>query len=564
MCRPISVDPLAFHQFQMGVDSVRVKFDRTKKDQEGAKTSWKNIFDNTNNPAVSAFLSMGCYLALMDAKFVVGDNIFLNKKATDGSASHRYCTQLMKIVRKPELENEVKEYMRYDRLSVYGFRKGSAVSCTSDATDGPSIVSVLNRGEWSGGKVFDTYFQWANAGDEYCGRCVRGVSPNDDDFSMLPPHWNVEGSAMSNEHINKAMRMCFGNVLKEHSSSMQGPLLLFLASMVYHSTWCQGHRILSQIPLFTEKLLLADLKKIVTLDKSPSMPGPTGIPAFVRNNELAKRNFSGIQEIIEMLKTLLPDVAKAIESSIEKRQVESGVMTIKVLEDRLFELKNDTVKELKIAFNTSSRIGTSLVEACDNSTAVVGEDIAKEVGMGGKIVYFAFAFDGKFWHTPKDYSFCTKMVTAPCGWRLWLKGNSAYTISDGKKARAILPYRKIRPSRVQNAVARRKLIAGWRPIFMLMEKGLAEAKVQIPNDIESISEEFLESTYKTGMAHVKSRASYIWETQDVIVDAYSIATWSKMIGGGEVRKRGLESDKTLLHQDKRDGGRQTRRRYNKR
>ena len=96
---------------------------------------------------------------------------------------------------------------------------------------------------------------------------------------------------------------------------------------------------------------------------------------------------------------------------------------------------------------------------------------------------------------------------------------------------------------------------------MLMEKGLAEAKVQIPNDIESISEEFLESTYKTGMAHVKSRASYIWETQDVIVDAYSIATWSKMIGGGEVRKRGLESDKTLLHQDKRDGGRQTRRRY---
>ena len=55
---------------------------------------------------------------------------------------------------------------------------------------------------------------------------------------------------------------------------------------------------------------------------------------------------------------------------------------------------------------------------------------------------------------------------------------------------------------------------------MLMEKGLAEAKVQIPNDIESISEEFLESTYKTGTAHVKSRASYIWETQDVIVDAY--------------------------------------------
>ena len=55
-------------------------------------------------------------------------------------------------------------------FTVYGFRKGVVVDCTSATADSAPIVSVLNREEWSAGKVCDSYFHWANAGDEYVGQ----------------------------------------------------------------------------------------------------------------------------------------------------------------------------------------------------------------------------------------------------------------------------------------------------------------------------------------------------------------------------------------------------------
>ena len=179
----------------------------------------------------------------------------------------------MKIVRHSEHEQTIKEYMRHDRLTVYGMRKGAAVKCTSDTADCALIVPVLKRGEWSAGKVFDSYFHWANAGDEYVGRCVRGIGPNQRDFALLPPHWkdgvsgdgddnDGDGGAMENPFIKKGMELCSCNILKKHSNSMQGPLLLYLASIVYHAEWCQQHPVLKDLPVLTDLPLLIELKKI--------------------------------------------------------------------------------------------------------------------------------------------------------------------------------------------------------------------------------------------------------------------------------------------------------------
>jgi len=173
MCRPISVDPLGFHNFGMGGDCTKIKYDATKADQKGEKVTWKNIYDNTNHPCVSINLSLGCWLALKDPKFKDGDKIFLNKEAQKGTASHRYCTQLMKLLQTPEKIEMIKEYMRNECLTAYSMRKGGAVTCTSDAVDCLSFVSVCQRGdEWNQGKVFEAYFQWANGGDLFAGRGV--------------------------------------------------------------------------------------------------------------------------------------------------------------------------------------------------------------------------------------------------------------------------------------------------------------------------------------------------------------------------------------------------------
>jgi hypothetical protein len=572
MCRPISVDPLSFHNFAMGPDCTKVLFDFTKADQEGSKVLWKHIYDNTNHPHVSVNLALGCWLALRDPKFVDGDHIFLNKNSKEGSASHRYCTQLGALLDTPEKIAAIRDFMRYEHLSAYSFRKGGAVVCTSDEVDCPSFVSTARRGEWSQGKIFDAYFQWAAAGDCFVGRVVRGVSPQESDFAALPPHWDVaDDSAMDNPDISRAMKMCFKNILKVHEHTMQGPLLLYLASIVFHSEWLQRHDILKNIPILTDHALLVKLKKLVTLEPTKNMPCAHGVPSFVRTNDLIQKNTEGIEIIIQMLKQLVPNVADAVETALEQRNVESGIMTINVLEDRLFSLRRDVVKEVSdimvkqgshyaITANTCRTGGNS---GAINNESTPLEDVIKDTGMTGSIKYCPFAYDGKFWHVPKDYSFSSKLVTPVLGWRLWLCGNSGFTDQQGR-VRPILPYRKIRPSRIPKGAAR-QLVTAWRPLFFMMEQGLVDAGISIPSDVAQISDGFLDDTYVKGVQYVKSRASYIWDMQTTsAVESLSISYWSKLVSPSEIKKRGNESDKSKLEQEGRGDGRSGKRHKYKR
>lgn len=115
---------------------------------------------------------------------------------------------------------------------------------------------------------------------------MRGVSPQEDDFALLPPHWNIDGPAMANPHIAKAMHMNYKNIIGAHSSTMQGPLLLYLAAIMFHADWCQKHPILKNIPVLTDKTLLAELKKLVTIEPNQSVPCAYGVPSFVQTNNL--------------------------------------------------------------------------------------------------------------------------------------------------------------------------------------------------------------------------------------------------------------------------------------
>ena len=106
-------------------------------------------------------------------------------------------------------------------------------------------------------------------------------------------------------------------------------------------------------------------------------------------------------------------------------------------------------------------------------------------------------------------------------------------------------------------------MTGWRPLFCMMEKGLQNANVSIPNDVAAITEAVIAQTYKVGMDYIKSVASYIWEKrrEGTIIEAHSIGYWCKMIGAATVKRRGTELDKRKLESDKRDGGRAKRIKY---
>ena len=49
MARCASVDPLGFHNFSLGQDSLIVKYDDSKADKDGDRLSEKHIYANTDH-----------------------------------------------------------------------------------------------------------------------------------------------------------------------------------------------------------------------------------------------------------------------------------------------------------------------------------------------------------------------------------------------------------------------------------------------------------------------------------------------------------------------------------
>ena len=305
MARSINISNLRFNSFSLGKDSVKIKYWDTKKDKTGEKATPKNCYANPYNYVVCFNTALAVYLIIMDETFRDGrETLFLSPKAQESSASQKYCSQVKEMFRSV-IPESVAMHIRPNHANAHGIRKGSAVEVTSGTTCPPPPSSVARRGEWSLGVVFDIYWLFAEAGDYYCGRILAGLNPNTSSFEVLPPHFIV-GS--ENLHVNEALNMCFPNISKLNGMpNIKGLLLRCLASVIYHSEALiqvidtePGHPF-SQIPILSQRLLLKELKGVVTINPSPKINSPTGKVIFgiqtcnhlfcklINQNELAFR-----------------------------------------------------------------------------------------------------------------------------------------------------------------------------------------------------------------------------------------------------------------------------------
>ena len=152
-----------------------------------------------------------------------------------GSGSSKYCLERRRLLLKHE--DEVTKYLRRGHDTNHGIRKGESTHALTCITSPPSLVSVAQREEWSMGAVFDIYWNYGDAGDQYLGRVLSGLDPTKESFSILPPHFPIT----DHNDINEALNVCFGHILRRHPKSKES-LLLFVASMVYHSDWLNNIR----------------------------------------------------------------------------------------------------------------------------------------------------------------------------------------------------------------------------------------------------------------------------------------------------------------------------------
>ena len=93
---------------------------------------------------------------------------------------------------------------------------------------------------------------------------------------------------MENPHISEAMNLCFKNVMEKNAEELLniiGILLRLLACMVHHSKFIIDNistnntaNKLNQIPIYTDKKILNELRKLVKTKPSSKIPKPSGIP----------------------------------------------------------------------------------------------------------------------------------------------------------------------------------------------------------------------------------------------------------------------------------------------
>jgi hypothetical protein len=548
MARSVSIDDLTFGQISLGTDSVVIQYCDSKADQKGERTSPKNCYANPFDYKVCIFTALACFFCINDESWSSQkDTIFRNRKASPGTASHRYCNAIRKIYN--ENKATINEFVRAKHFNAHGTRKGAAICASSGTTLPASLAAIANRGEWTISMMFEIYLGFAEPGDQYLGRLLAGLLPNSSTFAALPPHFTC---GMENEHVAEAMNSCFIGIIDQVSDEFEGGgnsdnslrantkglLLRCLASLVHHSDSLKqiidthpGHPFAS-IPLFSRApTLLSELKKLVTTEPSERVRMATGIPPHVEAMSKLDDLYKLIKEEREERRQHYEEIKNAIGDKIGEIAEENGQLTRpaveKLFEDfgRRFENKvTEKIDQVLRSVVQEQQPGTNTET---NRVGVIEE--SDEMGVGG---FQLWNYDGKFWQVPKDFALPgrTKRKRA---WELWISGMTVGTNGD-----RIRPFRQLKPPMMPKKV-RSRFKTEWQPILKKME---AAPEMNLPRRATEINATVIDTTFVIGTLYLKEICSFLWEKERSIIENWSVASWSTYTQRNYILKNGNASD----------------------
>jgi hypothetical protein len=531
MSRCSNIDSLAFHHIKPGTsDALKFRFDETKTDKTGEFVQEKNCYANPFKPHLCFFLALGCWISLNADKLKSTEKLFLNEGKKAGSASQRYCSQLIEMVSK-HFET-ARRYLRLSHFSAHGIRKGSGSYASSATTSPPSFVAVAARGEWSIGKVLDVYFKFAMGGDQYLGRLLAFLDPKDDSFSTLPPHWKDPTHPI----VLEGLKVAFGDVLESHCQKKYDPsgiLSLLLASLVHHSNWlhatCAKHpdHPFHAIPLLDRHDLLADLKDQVTLEANEHMPISSGVPPHV-DLQVAIKEVLGVcidthDTVEELGKGMKTELKTSIFEAIDEKVKSDGGVNGAILTEAMHILKGQIFGKID---------QMSHVQQMPTIPDIEIPTVEDDVHVAGP---FSLIYQGSAWCVPESFQFPAGAIRR-VGWRKWLKGGVHI---DGGKRWVIKPYRKFIGRDLPSKALSTQFQSEWRPIFCKM---METPGLEIPTNQREITEEFLESSYELATDYLRSCASYIFKVPPAIVADYTVGTWSKKVKRSFIKKFGTQED----------------------
>lgn len=564
MGRTVNVDPLGFHNFTKSPhDSVVITYDSNKKDKTGAKVSPKHCYSNPRRPFISMNLALGCYLSIFQNKFDRTSDKLFHAQGSDGSASNSYCKAIKKLIFGKQLERDekerrakrVRESCRDGHFHPHGVRKGAGTHVTTSTMDPPPIPSVLMRGEWSLGKVLEVYWKYSMIGDTYLGRCLAGFDPDEPDFGMLPPHFK-EG--MGNPLITEAMELCFGVILKRFGGQgIEGVLLLFLASIVYHADSFlipqiaekPGHPFMN-IPILNRPELLHQLQELVTLEPAGDVMQATGVPRHVKMMEKVREVFSMLQDYAEEVRELKRTLPTMVKDAIEEKATESGQVTATyvleqmeaatatittTLEERLTVVVNEATSQLNLN-NAPEVSSVAQRDGASSGASSSGERVAQ--------LYQSYKYSDSSakansrnqqrtdWDVPMDFDLPKSDLFA--AWSAWLRGypcNKSKNSSGEIYSAPVKPLWLLVKGNLPTKI-KKKFDNAWRPVLELMHEEVKASVRGTP--VDRMNDLFIRSTYDLALKNVCIKYPDIREQ---LVGGHAISTCSKVVRRHNANKR---------------------------
>ena len=115
---------MAYHQFQIGDDYIKIQYDKTKSDQAGEKVHDKHLYANPFNPLVCPFLALGIWISLEVDRLSSVTSLFGTEVTLGEAPSKRYSSKLVKLltVTAKSLSREMSEMFESTRSSVLAIK----------------------------------------------------------------------------------------------------------------------------------------------------------------------------------------------------------------------------------------------------------------------------------------------------------------------------------------------------------------------------------------------------------------------------------------------------------
>jgi hypothetical protein len=558
MARSKNIDGLTWNCFGLGKDCITIKFWDTKSDPKGEKCTPKHCFSNPFDHRICVTTALGAFLSINDEKFAnKKDTIFLNKDARSGNAKHAYVEQINKVL--DELGDLLWQWVRPGHIKDHGFRKGAATECTAGTTCAPSPSAVAQRGEWSIGKVFDIYWLFAEAGDQYCGRILAGLDSMSTTFDALPPHFVV---GMEDERIVSALKKNFHYIYKmgdenEEFANVKNLLLRCLASLVHHSDALikeasnHSSHPFWKIPMLCDRQMINELKQLVTTNASHVIDTPTGIPPHVKQNKQLADLLILMKAERDARMKQEQKIEEWIHNAIEKNAFNNGNVTyanlssmLKVQQDSMKDEIDRKLDSFLSSLDNRQSVGRLVEGTVQETSALDNEEMVRR--------NFHY-WKGKYWHVPENWSFPDKCLRRR-GWELWLIGLPNFHNEDGNLA-PIMPFRRFNPKFLPKKIAV-KFKTEWRVIYSKMMEGVSE-NVRNANLIDN---DAIEKSFQEGTLYLKDQiCSYVF-TKDKFKNHqnWTVGTWSKRLSREMILMEGSENDIANLPEPSHNNGKRKR------